>query len=89
MTCLKMCTIDLIYFDCIILLIYKEKIILYKMSLDSSQWVFSKYKIFIIFSKRLVKLFKIKIVFWYMWQGQQDHLIYDGGVFLTVHEASS
>jgi len=49
------------------------------MLLDSSRWIFLKYQILIIFSNRLVKLFKIKSVHWYVWQDQLCHLISDGG----------
>jgi hypothetical protein len=54
------------------------------MSLDSSRWIFLKYQIFIIFSNRLVKLSKIKIVHWYVWQGQLCHLIWDGVSYINT-----
>ena len=38
--------------------------------LDSSQWIFSKYQIFVVFSTGLLKKFKFKIVHWHDQLGQ-------------------
>jgi len=47
--------------------------------LDSSRWIFSNYQTFVIFSTRLLKKFKFKIVHWHTWHGQLGQLIRDGG----------
>jgi hypothetical protein len=49
-----------------------------------SRWIFLKYQIFIIFSNRLLKIFKFKIVYWHMWHDQLDHIIWDGGSTLFL-----
>ena len=47
------------------------------MLLDSSRWIFLKYQIFVIFSTRLLKKCKFKIMHWHTWHSQLGQVTRD------------
>jgi hypothetical protein len=73
--CWLLCTINIFLFDYIFLLINKINIA-YKMLLDSSRCVFSKYQLFIIFTIIQLKKFIVKIMDWYAWNSKLTQVVY-------------